>query len=70
MAEPGRKEESAMAIIKPCVFYKEVKMPDGKWKLRCQHNGMVRNHCYGAKCPHFRPTFWWKFSRKHGKGWL
>lgn len=45
--------------MRPCRFFREVKMPNGKWKCRCQFDGSIRNHCR-ASCPHFTPTIWWK----------
>lgn len=45
--------------MKPCVFFKEVKQPNGKWQCRCKRDGSVRNHCRQS-CPHFTPTIWWK----------
>lgn len=45
--------------MKPCIFFKEVKLANGKWKCRCKYDGSIRNHCR-ARCPHFKPTFWYK----------
>ena len=56
-----------MIIRKPCHMYKEIKTQNGKWKLRCGYDGAIRNHCYGPKCPHFRPTFWYRLLHPMGK---
>ncbi len=56
-----------MIIRKPCHMYEEIKTPNGKWKLRCGYDGAIRNHCYGPKCPHFRPTFWYRLLHPRGK---
>ena len=45
--------------MKPCVFFKEVKMTNGKWKCRCGRAGSIHNNCRPS-CPHFTPTIWWK----------
>ena len=46
-------------MMKPCVFFKEVKQTNGKWKCRCKRDGSIRNRC-SESCPHFTPTIWWK----------
>ena len=51
--------------MKPCVFFKEVKRQDGKWQCRCKLDGSLHNHC-SVRCPHFRPTIWWKLKRRLG----
>ena len=45
--------------MKPCVYFKEVRMPNGQWKCRCGRDGTIRNRC-SERCPHFRPTIWWR----------
>jgi hypothetical protein len=46
-------------MLKPCVFFKEVKRADGKWQCRCKRDGSIRNRC-SNRCPHFTPTFWFR----------
>lgn len=49
--------------MKPCVFFKEIRQQNGRWKCKCKFDGSLHNHCY-ARCPHFRPTIWYKLWRK------
>lgn len=53
-------------MLKPCVFFKEVRNGSGKWQCRCSRDGSLHNHC-SKRCPHFTPTIWEKIRMWRGK---